>query len=117
MGEPIHVGQFPEVVFHIYKGKSFSLDATWWLDDAKTEPADIASAAGKIRDSDRDGAEIVLDLDPTIEDNRVSVDLDGDQTSSIQHRTGFLELEAHATDGQDETLARGRVIFHPEVSE
>lgn len=111
-----NLGQTEELVFYLYKGKSFSFDLVWWLDAAKTQAAVITSVGGKIKTSSGADATELIDLAPTFENNRVLVRLTPVQTAGIDSEFGFLEVKA-STVQETKPLIRGKVRIFAGVSE
>lgn len=109
-------GSTPRVPLELYKGADLNFDLRWWSDETRVQPVYMSEARAQIRSST---GELVLDLAPTVIENRVVIRVPASVTEAITQR-GMAEWDCEvvaAVSGETKKLAKGSVQIFEEVTQ
>lgn len=107
-----------EYKLYIYRGDSFRRQAVLWMDQAKTQPADLTGVTAKAEIRDKPAGKKIVSMACTITlPNIVDATLTAAASGSLTITKGVWDLQLTYPSGDVVTVLAGPVVVTPDVTE
>jgi hypothetical protein len=108
------LGAAEDIDLEIHRNADTSFTVYWWADPDDTIPVPLSAAHAQVRDSDREDAVLVLDLQPfiTIDGNAASVNILGTSIAAEPAlQNGAWDMILISDTGEKKKVAEGNATI------